>query len=279
MPARKIPGIIWDSTQLTKGRIMGQSFKVLLLVALTHLASLVIAATDQPVEETSTIADNVGQCGNKPSFGCERGAWSLDGNREATIASLTKTASYRVCVWDAKTTNDIALNVFVDDELVLGPGKRPVVLMPVLDTVLEAYNGASCVLLSGRKIKLRAADSSSPARTPRGFYERLGQQPFVGQHRIEAQPPENGSIVYPIVASRPVGADNARLYRVCLGRFIVPTAEPPAVIVRSQVSVDGTTIPMTTSSCVDVDGSTITGETWAPGGAGREPAMVGLLVY
>ena len=258
---------------------MKQAVRVLCVLALVHLCGSAAAASSSESESKEVIADNVGQCGNRPSFGCERGAWSLNNNREATVALLKEAASYRVCVWDPKTSNDIALNVLVDGELItIGTTKRPVVLMPVLDTVPEPNNAASCVLLSGKKIVLRAAEGSTPSRTPRGFYERLGSQPFSGQQRIETQPPENGSTAFPIAVARTTGTDSHRLYRVCLGRFIGP-ADDTTKVVRSQIVVDQTTIQMTTSSCVDVEGTSVTGEVWSPGGGPREPAITGLLIY
>ncbi|MGP0171148.1 hypothetical protein ACSVIJ_04620 [Pseudomonas sp. NCHU5208] len=248
-------------------------------LALMQLWGLAAASTHSEQDSKEIIADNVGQCGNRPSFGCERGAWSLNNNREATIASLKEVATYRVCAWDAKSTNDIALNVLVDGEVAtIGAPKRPLVLMPVLDTVAEPNNGASCVLLTGKKIVLRAADGSNPSRTPRGFYERLGPQPFTGQQRLEAQPPESGSILFPIAVAQSTGTEGHRLYRVCIGRFIGP-ADDTTKFVRSQIVVDQTTIQMTTSSCVDVEGTTVSGEAWGPGGSSREPAVSGLLVY
>lgn len=221
-----------------------------------------------------------GQCNVKPNFGCERGAWSLNGNKEATIASLSTAATYRVCVWDPPLgNNDIGLNVVLDDELLtVGPSKRPMVLMPVLDAVAQPNEAASCVLLTARKIKLVATPQSSAARYPRGYYERLGPIPFVGQQRIETQPIANGSVLYPIASARLAGGAGKRLYRVCLGRFFGPADERPSTV-RTDLRVDGVVIPMVNSSCADVEGAELSGETWGPAGGPREPAMSGLLVY
>lgn len=248
-----------------------------LVVVLPNLAGLSVPLH---AREAAAVPATGGQCNAKPTFGCERGAWSLDGHREATIAWLATAATYRVCVWDPpKGDNDIALNIVLDDEtLTLGPGKRPLVLMPVLDTIAQPNDAASCVLLTGRHIKLVAAASSNPARFPRGYYERLGPVPFVGMQRIEAQPAGNDSAVYPIVSARPAGGAAKRLYRVCLGRFFGADDERPSTV-RTDLHVDGTIIPTVNSSCVDVEGSEVIGETWGPAGGGREPAMSGLLAF